>query len=69
VFTGDAQFKTAIPFGIYNLSSAVNALKSKGSEVLSENRMQFCVGRIECKRLELTRQTDIEHQANLKRRH
>jgi restriction system protein len=68
VFTGDAQFKTPVPIGIYNLTTAINTLKAKGNEVLSENRMQFSVGRIECKRLALTRQTDIEHRAHINSR-
>ncbi|CAM3036295.1 Uncharacterised protein [Legionella steigerwaltii] len=32
---------------------------------LSLNRVQFCVGRLEYMRLELTRETDVEHQAYL----
>jgi hypothetical protein len=32
---------------------------------LSLNRVQFCVGRLEYMRLELTHKTDLEHQAYL----
>ena len=37
-------------------------------DVLSLNRVQFCVGRLEYQRLALTSETDIEHKANLTRR-
>lgn len=68
IFTGDAQFKTSMPFGIYNLTTAINTLKAKGKQVISEYRMQFSVGRLECGRLALTRQTGIEHQAHINSR-
>jgi restriction system protein len=68
VFTGDAEFKTDIPLGVYSLGTALPYLKGLNEEVLTENRMQFCVGRLECHRLALTQETDVEHQENLSRR-
>jgi restriction system protein len=68
VFTGDAQFKTEVPNGVYNLDQLVNFIKSKSAEVISLNRVQFCVGRLECTRFALTSQTDVEHRANLDNR-
>ena len=68
VFTGDAEFKTDIPSGIYSLESVIKYLKGLNVELLTENRMQFCVGRLECQRLALTQQTDIEHQTHIQSR-
>jgi hypothetical protein len=69
VFTGEAEFKSNCPPGVYSLNTLVAHLKGLDQQHLSENRMQFCVGRLECKRLALTRETDIEHRANLEMRH
>jgi hypothetical protein len=69
VFTGEAEFKSNWPPGVYSLDALVAHLKRLDQQHLSENRMQFCVGRLECKRLALTRETDIEHRANLEMRH
>ncbi len=68
VFTGDAEFKSHRPAGVYSLDALVAQLNGLSAQQLSENRMQFCVGRLECKRLALTRETDIEHRANLETR-
>lgn len=68
VFTGDGTFKTSQPSNVYSLKSLISHLKSLDNEVLSENKVQFCVGRIECNRLELTKETDIEHIRNLESR-
>jgi hypothetical protein len=69
VFTGDSTFKTTPPAGVHTLNSLISYLQSLKEEALTENRMQFCVGRLECTRLALTRETDIEHRANLEARH
>jgi restriction system protein len=69
VFTGEAIFKTKQPTNVYNLNSLLSYLQSMNQELLTENRMQFCVGRLECLRLALTRETDIEHRANLEAKH
>lgn len=65
VFTGDALFKTTQPPNVHSLDSLISQLKSLNNEVISDNKVQFCVGRIECNRLELTKETDIEHRRNL----
>ena len=49
------------------LSKAGISFTSK--PILLENRVQFCVGRLETNRLSITRQTDIEHVQNLQRRY
>ena len=68
VFTGDATFKTQRPSCVVSLSDVASFVSKFDSEVLSENRMQFCVGRLECCRRRLSRQTDIEHVDYLTRK-
>jgi restriction system protein len=65
VFTGNADFKTIRPLGVYSLGSVMEHLTSFKEELITENRMQLCVGRLECKRLALTKETDVEHVENL----
>ncbi len=69
VFTGSAEFKTDMPSGVYTLSGLINHLKSATEEVMSLNRVQFCVGRLETARLAITGQTDLEHVKSLQRKH
>lgn len=69
VFTGSAEFKTEVPLGVVRLSELVDHIRAHTTEVMSQNRMQFCVGRIEATRLAITNETDVEHVQNLKRRH
>jgi hypothetical protein len=68
VFTGKAEFKTIKPSGVYSLQTMIDNLRSRDVEVLSENRMQFCIGRLEHLRLALTQETDVQHQKNLQSR-
>ena len=68
VFSGDAIFKTPRLDGVLALTELVGHLQGFSAEVLSVNRMQFCVGRIECLRKAVTRQTDVEHVAYLQRK-
>jgi hypothetical protein len=68
VFAGDAEFKTNQPKNVHSLSSLLSHLRSLDQELLTQNRMQFCVGRLECLRLALTRETDVEHRTNLAKR-
>ena len=69
VFTGEGQFRTKIPHGVYRMSGLIEFLRSQNDEVISLNRMQFCVGRLETARLEISGETDIEHIESLERRH
>ena len=68
VFTGDAQFKTEIPQNVIQASQLEVYVDSIRFGSLTENRLQFCVGRLEYKRLEITGKTDIEHQMYLERK-
>ena len=69
VFTGAAEFKTEIPQGVFNLSALIEYLRGHTVEVMSRNRMQFCVGRLETARLAISGKTDVEHVQSLERRH
>ena len=69
VFTGDAEFKTEIPIGVYTLKSISDHIREQVVEVMSLNRLQFCVGRLETARLAISKQTDIEHIESLQLRH
>jgi restriction system protein len=68
VFTGDAEFKTPIPPGVFTPEGMIRHIQGFSADALSENRLQFCVGRIECKRLALTHETDMQHQGWLENR-
>jgi hypothetical protein len=65
VFTGNAEFKTDMPIGVFQLSGLVDHIRDQSAEVMSLNRMQFCVGRIEATRLAITRETDLDHLQSL----
>lgn len=69
VFTGEAEFKTQVPPGVYTLESISNHIREQSVEVMSLDRVQFCVGRLETARLAVSKQTDIEHIENLQIRH
>jgi hypothetical protein len=69
VFTGDAIFKTKTPEGVFAISGFVDYLRGQTTEVMSMNRMQFCVGRLETARLAISGETDVEHIQSLNRRH
>jgi len=65
VFSGSAEFKTPVPKGVFYHYQLVSHLNSFQDDVISSNHLELCVGRLECKRYELTRATDIQHQAYL----
>jgi hypothetical protein len=69
VFTGEATFKTDIPDGVFSISGFTDYLRGQTVEVISPNRMQFCVGRLETARFAISGQTDVEHVLSLERRH
>jgi len=69
VFTGDADFKTEIPRGVFGVSGLIDYLREQTVEVMSVNRVQFCVGRLETARLAISGETDVEHAESLRRRH
>ncbi len=69
VFSGDAEFKTDLPSNVFTLPMLINYLNSCNEELLSLNRVQFSVGRIETARLEISGKTDVEHVKALQRRY
>jgi hypothetical protein len=69
VFTGRAEFKTKVPPGVVCISGLIDYLREHTVEVMSLNRMQFCVGRLETARLAISGKTDVEHVQSLERRH
>jgi hypothetical protein len=60
--------KTDRPAGVLILDQLKAHLETFTVEAMTENRLQFCVGRLECCRKAITRQTDVEHVAHLKRK-
>jgi hypothetical protein len=69
VFTGNAQFKMGMPDGVFTLSTFLAYVDGHREDVISINRLQFCVGRLETARLAMTRKTDVEHVRQLRRRY
>jgi hypothetical protein len=69
VFTGDAEFKTTIPDGVFTLAALLAHIEGQAEEVMSINRVQFCVGRLETARLSITKATDVEHVQRLRHRY
>lgn len=69
VFAGSAQFKTDMPPGVFTLPGLIEHLRGASVEILSLNRVQFCVGRLETARLAISETTDLEHIENLRQRH
>lgn len=67
VFTGDAEFRTTVPEGVFTLTGFLGYLESHTMEVMSINRLQFCVGRLETARLSITKETDVKHVQRLRR--
>ena len=68
VFTGEAEFKTEVPQGVFTLSGFIDYVRGQTSEMMSLNRVQFCVGRLETARLAISGKTDVEHVEDLQRR-
>ena len=68
IFTGEAEFKTETPQGVITISQLVEYLRHQTDEVMSLNRVQFCVGRLETARLAISGETDVEHIQSLERR-
>jgi hypothetical protein len=69
VFTGSAEFKTPMPKNVFYLEQLVEHLQAFQEDTISANRVEFSVGRIECKRYTLTQMTDVRHQAYLDKKY
>lgn len=68
VFVGSAEFKTDLPEGVYSIDGFLHFVAQQESEILSRNRVQFAIGRLETARADVTRRTDIEHIEFVRRR-
>lgn len=66
VFAGTAQFKTAIPKGVYRPWEFLAYVERQTAEVMSANRVQLTVGRLEVARLSISKATDVEHVQRLR---
>jgi len=69
VFTGDGVFKTERPPGVVQLTELEAAIRWRNQPIMDENRLQFCIGRIEFYRFYISGVTDAEHQAYLNRKY
>ena len=68
VFTGDAEFKTEIPDSVLYLSELVSYVDQLRLGSIADNMLQYCIGKIEYDRFELTAMTDLEHQRYLEKK-
>ena len=68
VFTGKAVFKTDRPEGVFYLDGLASYLAKFQEAVMSQEALEQCVGNLECQRLALTQQTDVEHRQYLQRK-
>ncbi len=68
VFSGNAEFKTEIPGGVITVDQLAEYLTRQTEPVMSLDRLQFCVGRLETARLAISGRTDVEHIESLARR-
>lgn len=69
VFTGKAEFKTEMPKGVLYGSELLDYIGAHADEIMSVDRLQYCVGRLETDRLAISGETDVEHVQSLERRH
>jgi len=65
VFSGSGIFKTPLPNGVVYLKQLPSYLSKFQNDVIPSDRFEFCVGRLECKRYEITGRTDVQHRAYL----
>ena len=68
VFTGDAEFKTEIPESVLHLSELVSYVDQLRLGSIADNMLQYCIGKIEYDRFELTAMTDLDHQRYLEKK-
>ncbi|MFW9715925.1 nuclease-related domain-containing protein [Vibrio parahaemolyticus] len=66
VFSGGAKFKTHMPINVLYAKDLPVYLSSFSDEILSLNRVQFCLGRLAFARLPETEETDEMHIENLR---
>jgi hypothetical protein len=62
---GEAAVHGVVPKGAIYPNQLVEFLKNFQGETISASRVEFCVGRLECKRYEVTKMTGLQHRAYL----
>ncbi|MFP8967815.1 nuclease-related domain-containing protein [Pokkaliibacter sp. CJK22405] len=65
VFSGSAKFRGGKPLNVFYTHELKNYLRSREKEVMSINRVQFCLGRLQFSRLKESYETDELHISNL----
>jgi len=68
VFSGGAEFKTETPEGVIEIGQLTEYLRQQTAVVMTPNRLQLCVGRLETVRLAISGATDVEHIRSLAQR-
>jgi hypothetical protein len=68
VFTGSAKFKTSKPEGVFTPSQLVSYINSKQDTKLTSEQLRGAIGQLEHARYLISKETDIEHQANLEQK-
>ena len=68
VMTGDIVESARLPAGVCHLAELKQKLDGFADEIMSEDRLQFCIGRLEFYRFYISSVTDIEHQHRLNRK-
>lgn len=69
VFSGDSIFKTPKIDNVCYLDELIPTIEKYSDGALSLNNIQFCIGRLEYLRLEITQKTDVEHQQYLTKKY
>ncbi|WP_028117886.1 nuclease-related domain-containing protein [Ferrimonas senticii] len=69
IFSGTAEFKTPMPSNVIQLQQyPAWFAPQRGEQLLSINRVQFCLGRLQFCRLSESDETDSLHRHNLQQR-
>ncbi|MFL1906789.1 nuclease-related domain-containing protein [Plesiomonas shigelloides] len=68
IFTDKSEFKTEMPDNVINSQDIPKFLSSRNEELISLNRIQFCLGRLTFYRLPESYDTDRMHVHNLRNR-
>lgn len=68
VMTGDMIQSARLPAGVCHLAELKQKLDGFTDEIMSEDRLQFCIGRLEFYRFYISSVTDVEHQLRLNRK-
>ncbi len=58
VFSGSAEFRTGVPPGVLRVGELVGHLRMQTDVIMSPEKLQYCVGRLETARLAISSQTE-----------